>query len=274
MSVSAARGLANVNYAVLYLPPLALVVLWGGDIKPSHYTFGIFNDPRIFSGVLAATTIGALANHAVNLSIFGIDGPSRNPKHRFVYRFYIWALLFTSRPNDPWDSIEDAFDRVFEFLRKKMSDSASFLRFFVRSTVFGVCGIIYSAVTYLSIVWLFEVTIFGAGPVTSMILLLAITGFKLRGLVFSQFPTPTSAESAKWVNTPEFRRAEKLHEEGEVKLRDERPGIIEDVEEIVRNIKEDYPTAEGPLSDIDEEDFLISLEQDRKYLIELEDDEE
>ena len=273
MSVSAVRGLANVDYAVLYLPPLALAVLWGGDINPSHHTFGIFNDPKVFSGVLAATAIGALANHAVNLSIFGISGPSKNPKHRSVQRFYKWALLFTSRPDHPWDSIEDAFDRVGAFLWKRVSDTATLLRFSVRATVFGVCGVIYSAVTYLSIVWLVEVAIFGAGSVTSMVLLLAIAGFKLRGLVFSQFPTPTSAESAKWMNTPEFRKAEKLHEEGEIKLRDERPGILEDVEDIVRGIRGDYPTAEGPLSDIDEEDFLIPLDQNNKYLIELENNE-
>lgn len=188
MSVGPVKDLANIEYGGFYIPVASWLFIYQ---QTRNFDFIIF---------LMITVLGAVIWHSIFRSIFGAEGPRKNPKKRLAVAGYSLALMYKREPGGNPNSLDELGDRI----------RASFtIRRGIRFAIFSFVCFGYIALTLYSIIPLYEMSI-NSGSLIGGVLLLSQIIFILQGFIVKRVAPVVPPESFEWGFVPEFRR---LHEE-------------------------------------------------------------
>lgn len=188
MSVGSVTDIANLKYGGFYIPAVSWFYLY---LQTSIDEYQYYLIIAIF---------GAVIWHSIYRSIFGFEGPQKNPKKKLAVAGYSLALMLTKEPGGNPDSIEDLVDRIFQALT---------IRSGLRFLIFFTFCLGYFAVALYSLFPLYDIAL-NSGDLIGGALFLGQLIFIIQGQIMSRTASVIPPEKAKWGYVPEYRR---IHEE-------------------------------------------------------------
>lgn len=286
MSGALARSVSDLQYSGLYLPIFTLLYLYYNLELP--YSLILFDihliniDSAVFQVILIVTILGSIISHGMYRSIHGHKGPLRNPKSPLTVAYQQIALSLSKNPGDrprSWSELQNKGRGIFEtfsaildhFLDVGMVGKfliiLKYIRNALRAGIILMVRPIYRIVSYISLIPMYSLVIHGQPNYFGAVLFIAHVIYFIGGYIMNWFPTVVPRDSVEWVNVPEYRKSSKLHEQGEIELREDQSNILEGVKDKI------YDVANEPQKP-DDVDYLISLDNEPEYLVDIEDPEQ
>ena len=271
-------NIATIQYGGLYIPVFTMAYIRESVglpvILPIPYIEPVI-DTGNFGLWFAVVLFGALVNHGVTRSIFGLGGALQNPKSPSIVRWYRTVLFWKSRPGLYPNSISNAKEKVQSSVESffalpcwRMAITA--LWRCVRGISFSVSSLLYSVMVLGTTILLLIKGTQGELDYLGLLLATSQTAFFYGSIIHGRFPSVVEPEAARWINVPEYLKADILKERGDIEIEHEMkyPGSIS-------GYLQELSVDEKALAEDDsEQDHLITLEErgsESDFLIPLDD---
>lgn len=200
-----ANQLANPKYGVLYLPVLTLLYLWSIPIPTELVLFPQFliND-TLYLILAGIGFLGALLTQQFLTALFGQDGPEARPKFTTTSLKHLFAISLNIDPSEISESaMTSKYTMVTEILEQgtlRSSIRALILYFLVWFST--------RLITLFAIILIAFYLWNGVFDIVLLLLMLGMTTIYFQQYVSKLFPEVHPPESAKYLDTPEYKRWE------------------------------------------------------------------
>lgn len=248
------------GYLSLYLPLLSTVYLRNNEATGIEL-FGQSVPPisgDFYFLTLGVLFFGALIEHGIYKSIHGSDGPQSRPKSTWTVRYQRYALLFFKRPGMRPKSVDEAENRLSEWLESVSSSPIRLVLVSIRAVVLSLIETLFRITSIIVTILLLTHVTSGKIDYLGFSLLLSQSVFLFAPFIWNRFPTPVPEEAAEWIFVPEYQRTSNIDTDLAADLQYDPRGFWEDM-------KNEYERMERQV----ERESRDVLDKDAEYLIEL-----